>query len=547
MKRMNPFLPVVQKTMAGKYIASVLILLLTFSLLVPPQYGLPPVIARSTGDFFLSEVFARLTQGLIRPGLPQRTYQEWALKGMMTDAEFNAMRQMAMSRPPGSPPIVLTGSVSETPVGMLNRMDASRQALLPPWRAAKPQSSLNNNATISDIDVWQGSNLSADEMTNLRTIFGAPDAEIDANGYSLKKYADTSNFGQAYDPATGGNDGGALIFNPDGSVERVQSSWQDPADCPSLLSAMEASHGKVYADTFVSQVSKTFSSASQNALTSLKDSFSVKSLLITTGVAVGTNVIGQLLSDGKVDVDETVKAVVSAEFAGNVIGSALGAAGGQFAATIVRAAVPGVAGCVLSAFIPVLTASLGGQMGSSLGGDLKEGRFDVKAAWDKIDKWDLVGSSIGSTIGMLLGSAIAPPIGSIVGGIVGGLIGSKIAAWAKGLFQNDKNAIPEETAAIVIDYDENNRRADEMLDASVISPENSPFPSANNENSAANPVVLAPSDDLDKSYDECVILLKRYEEAVNKKYPDEAVRDAYEKYNTALESYMSMREAAGLR
>ena len=186
-----------------------------------------------------------------------------------------------------------------------------------------------------------------------------------------------------------------------------------------------------YADTFAGKLSKGVAEGSQNAKQSLKNSFSFTNLAVTTTVAVGTNLAINMIKGEKPSLGKAVKAVASVEFAGSVLGSALGAAGGQFASTLVRTFIPGPIGAMVGAVIPVMFGSAAGQMGSSLAGDLKGGRFSLGKAWKSIDKVDLVGSSIGSTIGMALGAPI-PIIGPIIGGIVGGLLGSKIAKWVTG-------------------------------------------------------------------------------------------------------------------
>ena len=181
-----------------------------------------------------------------------------------------------------------------------------------------------------------------------------------------------------------------------------------------------------YADTFAGKLSKGITEGAENAKTSLKNSFSLTNLAVTTTVAVGTNLAIDMIRGEKPSFKKAVKAVASVEFAGGVVGSALGAAGGQFTATLVKTFIPGPIGAMVGAVIPVLMGSAAGQMGSSLAGDAKNGHFSIKKAWKSIDKVDLIGSSIGSTIGMALGAPI-PIIGPIIGGILGGVIGSKVA------------------------------------------------------------------------------------------------------------------------
>lgn len=181
-----------------------------------------------------------------------------------------------------------------------------------------------------------------------------------------------------------------------------------------------------YADTFSGKLSKGVTEGTQAAKQSLKSSFSFSNLAVTTAVAVGTNMAIDMVNGKKPSLKAAVKSVASLEFAGSVVGAAMGAAGGQFTASVVKSFIPGPIGALVGSVIPVMFASASGQMGSSLMGDIKSGRFSLSKAWKQIDKVDLVGSSIGSTIGMALGAPI-PIIGPIIGGIVGGFLGSKVA------------------------------------------------------------------------------------------------------------------------
>ncbi len=195
-----------------------------------------------------------------------------------------------------------------------------------------------------------------------------------------------------------------------------------------------------YADTFSGKLQKGVAEGSKNAKQSLKSSFSFTNLAVTTTVAVGTNLALQVINGEKPSFGKAAKAVASLEFAGSVVGSAIGAAGGQFTASIVRSFLPGPIGCLVGAVIPVMMGSAGGQMGSSLAGDIKSGRFNITKAIKQIDPVDLIGSSIGSTIGMALLAPI-PVIGPIIGGIVGGVVGSKVAKWVQGIFKGNKISI----------------------------------------------------------------------------------------------------------
>ena len=200
----------------------------------------------------------------------------------------------------------------------------------------------------------------------------------------------------------------------------------------------KASGAKVsFADKFSSGLKEGVA----NAKTSLKNSFSVKNVAITTAVTVGTSLAIDAINGETPSLKKAVKQVASLEFAGNVVGSALGAAGGQVVGTLAKTFIPGIAGQLIGSVIPVMFSSAGGQLTSNVITGLKNGEFSISKAFKQIDKADLVGSSIGSTIGMTLGSMLPiPVVGSIVGGIVGGFVGSKVAKFVSGLFgKNKKN------------------------------------------------------------------------------------------------------------
>ncbi len=192
-----------------------------------------------------------------------------------------------------------------------------------------------------------------------------------------------------------------------------------------------------YSDSFSGKLAKGVSEGTKSAKASLKNSFSFSNLALTTTVAVGTNLAIDMIHGEKPSFKKAVKTVASLEFAGSVVGSALGAAGGQFTSTLVKTFIPGPIGAMVGSVIPVMFASATGQMGSNIVSGLKNGEFSLAKAWKQVDKADLVGSSIGSTIGMALGAPI-PVIGPIVGGIVGGLLGSKVAKWVSGFTKGRK-------------------------------------------------------------------------------------------------------------
>ncbi|NLM16453.1 MAG: hypothetical protein GX221_01905 [Candidatus Riflebacteria bacterium] len=204
--------------------------------------------------------------------------------------------------------------------------------------------------------------------------------------------------------------------------------------------------------TFTQKLSTGISGGVQAAKDSLKTSFSPENLIVTAAVAVGTNLAIDVIHGQKPSLKTAVKQVASLEFAGNVVGSAIGAAGGQFTATLVKTFVPGIAGQLIGAVVPVMFASASGQVGANLMTGLKNGEFSIRKAFEKIDKADLIGSSIGSTIGMTLGTMIPIPyVGTILGGMVGGMIGSKVARWVSGLFGKNKKVADLKTPAPVVD------------------------------------------------------------------------------------------------
>lgn len=192
-----------------------------------------------------------------------------------------------------------------------------------------------------------------------------------------------------------------------------------------------------FSDSFSGKLAKGVSEGTQNAKASLKNSFSFSNLAMTTTVAIGTNLAIDMIHGEKPSFSKAVKQVASLEFAGSVMGSALGAAGGQFTSTLVKTFIPGPVGALVGSVIPVMFASASGQMGANLVSGLKNGEFSVAKAFKQIDKVDLVGSSIGSTIGMALGAPI-PIVGPIIGGIVGGMLGSKVAKWVASFARGGK-------------------------------------------------------------------------------------------------------------
>jgi len=170
----------------------------------------------------------------------------------------------------------------------------------------------------------------------------------------------------------------------------------------------------------------------QNVKDSLKSGFSAKNILMTAGITVGVDLATQILSGEKPSLSKAVRTVVSAEFAGGVVGSVTGAAAGSFFTPFLTA-IP-VVGGVLSALAPTFGSIVGGSVGAYLAGDLKNGRFSIKEAFKQINWVGVAGQTIGSTAGAMLGSMIFPPFGTIIGGIAGGMLGNWAANKIAGLF-----------------------------------------------------------------------------------------------------------------
>jgi hypothetical protein len=151
-----------------------------------------------------------------RPGLPQRA-DGGLERGQLTDDEFHFFRRLAMARrnQGRTDPIVLTGSMSETDLGFLSRYDKNLQSHLPDFRKNKPASGLVETG-VGDLDFWQGSKLDDAELAAIYKRF--PGWEVDAIGYGRSKgYNTIGDFAK---------DAGAIVFQVDGTTERVLGAWQ---------------------------------------------------------------------------------------------------------------------------------------------------------------------------------------------------------------------------------------------------------------------------------------------------------------------------------
>jgi hypothetical protein len=173
-----------------------------------------------------------------RPGLPRRTEREWRKKGQLTDDEFEFLRQFAQKR---GKKIILTGSLSETPWGIENRIKHPER--LPGWRRGEDGSSAmpslvhpDKAGKIKDIDFWEGSDLSGPERAEISAYF-QPNAQnpnvpipVDAgpDGYSSLLYPLQRSFKEPARDVGGreAGDGGGIVFYPSGRTERLPATWQ---------------------------------------------------------------------------------------------------------------------------------------------------------------------------------------------------------------------------------------------------------------------------------------------------------------------------------
>ena len=177
------------------------------------------------------------------------------------------------------------------------------------------------------------------------------------------------------------------------------------------------------------------------AVTSIKDSFSVKNVAITAGTAIATNLVQQMFSGEKVSFKKAFSAVASLQFVGNVVGSTMGAAAGHVVAPLIQTFVPiPLVGVLAGALLPTLGAIAGGQFGGNVGAGMA-----LKQALKNLDPVAITGQAIGSTLGAMLGAMIPIPIlGPMLGGMLGGILGEKIfSGIAKWFGYKKKQATPQ--------------------------------------------------------------------------------------------------------
>lgn len=155
-----------------------------------------------------------------RPGLPLKPDGGWE-SGQLTDSEFSFLKTRAQE---WGKDIVLSGSLSETDLGLQRRYNPETRQHLPEFRRTKWGSGLVDKG-IGDVDVWEGSGLSASQYNELLTGFPAgftTDLPTQTDGYNLNRYRDVTSFGNPeYGP-------GAIVFRPDGTTYRIPAIWQNP-------------------------------------------------------------------------------------------------------------------------------------------------------------------------------------------------------------------------------------------------------------------------------------------------------------------------------
>jgi RHS repeat-associated protein len=152
-----------------------------------------------------------------RPGLPTRADSGWK-KGQLTDDEFAFFQWLAQKR---GHKIILTGSLTETDLGLQRRYDTELQKFLPDWR--RPQSGLVDTGVVRDIDFGELSKLTDTEIQLILNKFqeSYPDlriTDIDVKGYGEERYPKQGDFRRS----------GAIVFHPSGRTERIPAPWQLP-------------------------------------------------------------------------------------------------------------------------------------------------------------------------------------------------------------------------------------------------------------------------------------------------------------------------------
>jgi hypothetical protein len=160
-----------------------------------------------------------------RAELPERTLHEQWIRGQLFDEEWNFFRKMAGPEHLNER-IALSGSLSETDLGLLRRYDPELRESLPDFRADKWWSELIDEG-VGDIDLWHGVR-NGEKLTSAKVDYireRLPDSlqgfkfDAPSHGYNTRRYPRLETFATK---------GGALVFEPDGTVWRVPAVWQQP-------------------------------------------------------------------------------------------------------------------------------------------------------------------------------------------------------------------------------------------------------------------------------------------------------------------------------
>lgn len=159
-----------------------------------------------------------------------------------------------------------------------------------------------------------------------------------------------------------------------------------------------------------------------------KDSFSGVGtpswILQKFGIQMGYHLIDCATKKEKPDVVKVVKSMATADYLSRVAGGVIGGAAGSIFVPFL-ASVP-IFGGFLADFVPTFGCYLGANFAGEGIAGLKNGKFNFKNYFKKLDWTAMLAGSVGWSVGSLLCSAIIPPIGGIVGGMLGDLIATKL-------------------------------------------------------------------------------------------------------------------------
>jgi hypothetical protein len=112
------------------------------------------------------------------------------------------------------PPIVLTGALTETDLGLTRRNEPKFWQYLPPWLRDKPL------PLKLQIGVWEGSEVSFAELNQIAETFQHSqegEIEVDMTSYTLDRYPTKASFESGE---------GAIVFQSDGTTQRIAAPWQ---------------------------------------------------------------------------------------------------------------------------------------------------------------------------------------------------------------------------------------------------------------------------------------------------------------------------------